>query len=157
MKARVGAPFFKRNGEAIPPPHGRTLSLESGNAAFFVACILNSSLFYWYYSLLSDCEHVNDGLVRGFPIPEDWASSDWAGMAVPLQERLDLSSTRKRIRTKQGHTIEYDELNASAAKKEMDAVDSALASVYGLSAVEFDHLISFDIKYRMGDALAVTG
>ena len=69
LKAQVGIPFFSRNGEMMQPPHGRIFSATNKNAAAFFGCLMNSSLFYWYYSLFSDCEHVNDDLVKTIPIP----------------------------------------------------------------------------------------
>jgi hypothetical protein len=68
LKAQAGIPHFARNGRVMRPPHGRVFSASSKNAAAFFGCLLNSSLFYWYYSIFSDCEHVNDDFVKTFPI-----------------------------------------------------------------------------------------
>ncbi|MGH8071301.1 MAG: hypothetical protein ACRERE_39940 [Candidatus Entotheonellia bacterium] len=110
---------------------------------------LNSSLFYWYYSLLSDCEHVNDELVKETPIPDNWCDGPWSNLALQLSESLEMNATRKIIRTKQGHTIEYDEIKALLSKNLIDRVDFALAEFYGLSEDDLDYLINYDAKYRM--------
>jgi len=88
LKAFPGSPYFKRNGEGIAPPHGRFLYLNSSEAAAFVGCLLNSSLFYWYYSAFSDCEHVNDGFLREMPIPKQWKDSSWSAFSNELATSL---------------------------------------------------------------------
>jgi hypothetical protein len=104
---------------------------------------------YWYYSLLSDCEHVNDELVKESPIPDNWYDGPWSNLALQLSESLEMNATRKIIRTKQGHTIEYDEIKALLSKNLIDRADFALAELYGLSEDHLDYLINYDAKYRM--------
>ncbi len=58
-------------------------------------------------------------------------------------------ATRRTIRTKQWHVIEYDEMKAARAKDATDDIDSALGKLYGFSADETDFIINYDIKYRM--------
>jgi len=59
-------------------------------------------------------------------------------------------ATRKTIRTKQGHTIEYDEMKAMLSKETINEIDVALGSSYGFSDDELDFIVNYDIKYRMG-------
>ena len=136
----------------MQPPHGRVFSATNENAAAFWGCLLNSSLFYWYYSLFSDCEHVNDDLVKTIPIPTHWESSNWSDLSENLRLSLASHATRKTIRTKQGHVIEYDEMKASRAKSSIDEIDLALGKLFGLSDEEADFIINYDIKYRMSGA-----
>jgi hypothetical protein len=84
LKAQDGLPFFSRNGVQMQPPHGRIFFAANAEAAAFFGCLLNSSLFYWYYSLFSDCEHVNDDLVKTLPIPTHWNSEDWKKLSEQL-------------------------------------------------------------------------
>ncbi|HNW77661.1 MAG TPA: hypothetical protein PKH28_01990, partial [Candidatus Competibacteraceae bacterium] len=145
-------PFFARNGVVMQPPHGRIFPASTENAAAFWGCLLNSSLFYWYYSLFSDCEHVNDDLVKTIPIPSHWDCQQWAELSERLSIALATYATRKTIRTKQGHVIEYDEMKASRAKASIDEIDVSLGKLFGLDDVEIDFIINYDIKYRMGGA-----
>jgi len=149
-KACVGAPYFKRNGVRISPPHGRTLSFASEEAVAFAACLLNSSLFYWFYSAFSDCEHINDALLQGFPIPAGWDKVSWTKQYRILATSLADNSVRKKISTKQGHTIEYDEMRALLSKALIDEIDLALGKFYGLDMTEVEFITSYDLKYRMG-------
>ena len=151
-KAANRRPFYKKNGVVAAPSHWRSIPTISEEAAAFVTCVLNSSLFYWYYSAFSDCEHVNDGLVRRFPIPDRWnrPEFDWKSLCSNLMDSLESNAKRKLINTRQGHTIEYDEISGAASKAWIDLIDEALAKIYGLSKRELDYILRFDIKYRAG-------
>jgi hypothetical protein len=150
LKAWEGIPYSKRNGKNISPPHGRFVYLRSSKAAEFLGCLMNSSLFYWYYSVLSDCEHVNDELVKNIPIPNNWDNKSWTKLAHQLSESLAKNATRKAIKTKQGHIIEYDEMKAFLSKDLVNQIDIALAECYEFTRNEVDFIINYDIKYRMG-------
>jgi len=151
-KAANRQPFFKKNGKESVPSHWRSIPMISKEAAAFATCVLNSSLFYWYYSAFSDCEHVNDGLVRRFPIPEGWNGlrHDWEGLCADLMNSLDANAKRKSISTKQGHVIEYDEITGASSKEWIDLIDEAMADIYGLSDEELDYIVRYDVKYRVG-------
>jgi len=150
VKACRGYPFFKRNGESMAPPHGRTVLFNSPLECSFAACVVNSTLFYWFYSGFSDCEHINDALLRAFKIPDAWKKDDWISIERNLSRSLKANARRKKINTKQGHEIEYDELDASTSKGLLDDIDKILAQRYGLTEEELDFVVNYDIKYRMG-------
>jgi len=150
VKACKGLPYFRKNGVETSPPHGRTIALCDDEAASFAACLANSSLFYWYYSVLSDCEHINDILIRNFPVPLTWRETSWLSLAQQLSTSLAKNARRKTIYTKQGHTIEYDEIRALHSKPIIDEIDRVLARHYGFTDEELDFIINYDIKYRVG-------
>ena len=149
-KACKGYPFFRRNGELMAPPHGRIISFINREACAFVTCLVNSSFFYWFYSAFSDCEHINDTLLRSFKIPDGWNVEDWIIHQSRMSMELKAHSVRKIINTSQGHRIEYDELDASKSKPILDEIDRVLARHYGFTEEELDYIINYDIKYRMG-------
>ena len=41
-------------------------------------------------------------------------------------------------------------MNATAAKEALDEIDRVLAKHYGFTDEEFDFIVNYDIKYRMG-------
>jgi hypothetical protein len=150
LKSQVGLPYFRRNGEKIPPPHGRIAYAISAEAACLASCFLNSSLFYWFYSCFSDCEHVNDALIRDIPLPPDWEKRTWQPLYDQLAADLLQNATKKSINTKQGHTIDYLEMNAALSKNFIDEIDRALADHFAFTEEELDFIINYDIKYRLG-------
>ena len=158
-KASDRRPYFKKNGAETVPSHWRRIPMISEDAAVFTTCILNSSLFYWYYSAFSDCEHINDGLVRRFPIPPEWSKSgyNWQELCSGLMSSVNANTTRKSLLTKQGHIVEYDELYGASSKELIDLIDEAIANIYGFSRAEFDYIVNYDVKYRMGETSRPTG
>ena len=152
LKASHRVPRFIKNGVSMEPPHGRKIGFQSGSAAAFAAALLNSSLFYWWYSVFSDCEHVNDTLVRSFPVPENWDTIDWIKLSNQLVDGLESDATKKTINTKQGHIIEYDEISAAKSKGLIDQIDEQLSRIYGLSQEHADFIKSYDVKYRLAGA-----
>ncbi|MBO9128007.1 DNA methyltransferase [Rhizobium sp. 16-488-2b] len=152
LKASHRVPRFIKNGVSMEPPHGRKVSFQSRNAAAFAAALLNSSLFYWWYSAFSDCEHVNDALVRSFPIPGNWETIDWVKNSDQLVDSLERDATKKTISTKQGHVIEYDEISAANSKDLIDRIDEQLARIYDLTCEQADFIKNYDVKYRLAGA-----
>lgn len=150
VKACVGLPFFRRNGERMPPPHGRTLYFRDAGSCAFAGCLVNSTLFYWFYSVFSDCEHINDALIRDFKVPLETNMSDWLALESRLADSQKHYARRKTILTKQRHRIEYDEMDAPQSKRIFDEIDTALAAYYGFTPQELDFIVNYDIKYRLG-------
>ena len=116
----------------------------------FATCLFNSSLLYWFHSAFSDCEHINDALIRTFKIPRSWDAEDWGRIKRKLSNNLEHYAQRKIIMTKEGHKIEYDQIDASKSKRLIDQIDQVLAEHYGFTDEELDFIINYDIKYRMG-------
>jgi hypothetical protein len=150
VKACLGLPRFKKNGVASEPPHGRTLGFRKREYAGLAVCILNSSLFYWLYSVLSDCEHINDDFVRRFPVPSNFDENGWWQQGDELTKAIRSSSKKKSIKTKQGYLIEYDEINAAKERHLIEAIDGLLAKGFGLTDAELEYIVNYDIKYRLG-------
>ena len=150
-KASNRQPYYRKNGTRTTPSHWRTIPMVSKEATAFSTCLLNSSLFFWFYSAYSDCEHINDGLVRKFPIPTSWnkQSHGWQGLCSDLMDSLEANARRKSISTKQGHVIEYDEISGALSKSYMDLIDENLAKIYELSEDEHDYIVRYDVKYRI--------
>jgi hypothetical protein len=150
-KVALTEPYAAKNGIREFPDHWRKFALNSAADHRFAFCLLNSSLFYWYYSVFSDCEHINDSLVKGFPIPARFEASGFGIIAKALDRDLKANATRKVINTKRGDKIEYDELSAAKSKPLIDDVDAMLAEAYGLSEAELKFIRTYDVKYRVPD------
>jgi hypothetical protein len=150
VKASKGLPFFKRNGKSIEPPHGRLIHFQDNKSCVFAFCLVNSSLFYWFYSSFSDCEHINDSLIRRFRIPDSWEDADWQSIHRRLEQSINDNSQKKTINTKEGHIIEYLESKLVYSKSIIDEIDHLLARQYRFDNYELDFIKNYDIKYRMG-------
>ena len=151
IKATVGLPYYAKNGVVGAPAHGSYLFFANENTAHAVSAIINSSLFYVYFIAYSDCFHLSQGLVSGFPITTDMlADTTLINLNRKLMDDLRDNAERKTIRTKGGDEIAYAEYYGSRSKPIIDEIDRALAQHYGFTAEELDFIINYDIKYRMG-------
>lgn len=112
----------------------------------FVLCLLNSSLFFLIWTIVSDGWHITNKelsfikLPRRIPKPKKWVS---------LQKELEtkLEETKVYVGTKQ---IDY-EYKHKYCKDIIDKIDKELKSVYGLSDAEVKYIQTFNEKYRISD------
>ena len=83
-------------------------------------------------------------------MPKDWDATDWRMLSATVDDALRKSVMAKSITTKQGHVIEYDEIDGKRARDAIIQADIALGRGFGLSQAELDYIVNYDIKYRMG-------
>lgn len=141
------------DGTQRPPSEFKTIYLASAEAARAVLASLNSSLFYWFITLLSDCRHLNKREVEAFPLATtllDPAYIKPVDAAVSLlMEDLQKQSENRVMKFK------HDQLTVQCLlpKKSWPSVqrlDDLVTGAYGLSPEEMDYIRNYDIKYRMG-------
>lgn len=126
--------------------------LKSDKSAL-VTCVLNSSIYYWFYKNVSNCRDYSDKEINSFPI------GDFTGNINDLQKELQTSyDSNKSIknRTYDSGLVYYEEYYPAKSKPIIDEIDKVLAKHYGFTEEELDFIINYDIKYRMGDELEST-
>lgn len=113
----------------------------------FILCLLNSSLYYFFWTALSDCWHITRKELEGFSVPaiEKLDLARFDALAAQLMEQLE--RTKRYIGTRQTQ-YEYKHKDCFAV---LDAVDDALAGVYGLTAEELAYVKAYDRRYRTGN------
>lgn len=127
---------------------------EEYNAKVFSA-ILNSNLFWWYYSTNYDLFNFKDYMIFSFRFnyPNENVEKELIKLSDELEENLLSNAVRYTINSKTrgaNVTINY---NKPKSKYIMDKIDTILAKHYGFTDEELDYIINYDIKYRMGDSL----
>ncbi len=151
VKATVGLPYYARNGAVAAPAHGRYLYFADDEAPRRVCAVMHSSLFFVYFTTLSDCFHLSDNLVRAFPIPKALVEDKKiAELGKRLMGALQSTAERKAIQTRDGYRIAYDEYYGWKAKAVIDQIDRLLGEHFGFDDQELDFIINYDSKYRMG-------
>ena len=117
----------------------------------FITALLNSSLFYWFYKVISNCRDFSEREIYCFPLPfvED---------SVFDKTELELKASyvkNKAIKSRvySGQKVYYEEYYPALSKPIIDEIDTFLAKAYGFTEEELDFIINDDIKYRMGDEL----
>ena len=155
VRAMDFAPYFwnERDGEQIST-QVKTLRLATRKDADAVVAALNSSLFYWWFLLLSDCRHLNLREIESFPLgPERMGMSTkqrLVQLTDDLMESFKRHSQRKETHYKAIGKVIYDEFDQKPSKAIVDRIDGVLAQHYGFTDAELEFIINYDIKYRLG-------
>lgn len=155
IRAMDFVPYFwnESDGEGIST-HVRPLHLTTELGTIVVAATLNSSLFYWWYVILSDCRSLTSREIRSFPIGVDKMETsveqNLSVVSADLMEDLKHHSQRKERYQRLTGLVVYDEFYPRHSKSIIDKIDQMLAEHYGFTDEELDFIINYDIKYRMG-------
>ncbi len=150
-KALNFRPYFK--GENAEFSTGdKTLSLQKGINPDVIVCVMNSSLFYWYYSIYSDGHNFTKTVINDFPFdyPSPSIEERLKQLGAELMADLKRNARLKTAVYQSTGKIKYDEYYASKSKPVIDEIDRVLAKHYGFTDEELDFIINYDIKYRMG-------
>lgn len=120
---------------------------------FFVG-IMNTSLFYWFYIIYSDGHNFTKSVIGDMPItyPTDGVFLKKVKETVGLlMNDLDQKSSIKNCFYKSTGQVAYQEFYPKKSKELIDKLDTLFAEKYCLTEGELDGIISYDIKFRMGD------
>jgi hypothetical protein len=161
MKATCHVPFYKKNGVVMEPSHGRFLYFHDELTAYCIMALMNSSLFYIWFSTYSDGFHLAHALVQDFPTGNELYMLNM--LPVLAQQLRDDIRLHTRMSTRNTHNgksngqaktpgleIELEEYQMSCSKLLLDKIDVVLAEYYGFTDEELDFIINYDCKYRMG-------
>ena len=105
VRAMNFAPYFwnERDGEQIST-QVKILTLPSLTDATATVAALNSSLFYWWFLILSDCRHLNMREIESFPIDlkrmSETVKSRLMRLTKNLMEDFKLHKVRKHCQYK---------------------------------------------------------
>lgn len=155
VRAMNSAPYFwnERGGEQLST-QVKTLSLPTKLDADVVTASLNSTLFYWWFVVLSDCRHLNMREIETFHIGLETMKRQDKVKLEKLSTRLmaDLKKHkfRKESEYKTTGKVVYDEFYPRHSKPIIDEIDTVLARHYGFTEEELDFILNYDIKYRLG-------
>ena len=120
-------------------------------AANPILCLLSSSLYYWFWVVLSDCYHVTRGDLDALPVPDSViADKRFDGLADSLIDDLEKHAKVRLRRRADGSEQREKNYVVAESKPLIDKIDRVLAEHYGFTEEELDFIINYDIKYRMG-------
>ncbi|MBZ7995075.1 N-6 DNA methylase [Campylobacter canadensis] len=116
---------------------------------YYLYCILNSSLFFWFWNVVSDCWHITQKDLKYFSFVDidDKENEIFCYLYDKLSKKLE--KTKKYIGSRQ---TDY-EYKHRLCKAEIDEIDNYLCRLYGLSHEEINYVIKFAERYRKGEKI----
>jgi hypothetical protein len=151
IKAYDFIPFFQRQGEEPDVSTNlRFLRLRDRQGVLRFLCLVNSSLFYYWWLTQSDEFHVLASEVRNLRVPpeEVWPGEAVLGPAVENLMRSYQKQAVRRVRRFRRRVVSYDEFRPGSSLPEIHVLDEIVANLYGLTQAERLFLRDYDMAYR---------
>ena len=147
IRAMDFEPHFKSDTKERSVHHFRDLFCNTQEESKLVGAILNSSLFYLWFTVTGNCRNLTGEDVEEIPfnIPESKLTREIGHLFDDLMQDYRGKSTLT-VR----YNCEYQTFYPGRSKDIIDAIDTKLAQHYGFTDEELDFIINYDIKYRMG-------
>ena len=144
------APRFVLNGQTGSSSRETSFDVALKHTRPLVA-LLSSNTFWWWYTLSSNLRDLNPYDVQTFPVVLA-AVEDPRFASLAYQYATDMVSNSTMLVREQKNTgrTETQSFKIQKSKALIDKIDVALAEYYGFTDEELDHIINYDIKYRMG-------
>jgi len=133
--------WMKAYRTSIIHPEYKVFSFKTPGEADYCYCLINSSLFWWYWIATSDCWHVSKKL-NGFMAPTIKDYETATRLARSLIKKLE--ETKVYVGTKQ---TEY-EYKHNACVEEIHAIDDYINGLYQLTVEESKYIKNFAYRYR---------
>lgn len=113
---------------------------------YFILCLLNSSLFWLYWTIISDCWHITTKELKHCALPKDIKDNKiYENLYKKLEEKLE--KTKKYIGSKQTN-YEYKH---KLCKNIIDEIDECIGKAYKLTDREIRYCKNFALKYRISE------
>jgi len=154
IRATDFTPKFKSK-DAKVSSHLKELAIDRDSAtAKAVLAVLNSSLFYWFFIISSNCRDLTLREIQNFNINLNSLSAEHsrklAGLADKLMMDYKKNSIEKVNNRKSGKVV-YQEFYPGKSKHIIDQIDDVLADHYGFTEQQKNFIKSFDKRFRMGE------
>jgi hypothetical protein len=156
IRAMNFMPEFSNEKGASVSPHNKQISIsEETNSLEEIIAALNSSLFYWFFILHSNCRDLTEREIKNFPFDVTNMESSLRGKLKNLCHQL-MDDYKKHSRLKEAKyqrtgKVTYREFNPKESKAILDEIDNVLAQHYRFSDEESEYIKGFDNRFRMGE------
>lgn len=117
----------------------------------FTFVLLNSTLFFFYWIVYSDCYNLTKKYFN-IHIP-DIGNVSFKGLSTLFNKELFDKMQIAEYTYKNRGEVRFAQFFPKQSKSVIDEIDTVLAKYYGFTDEELDFIINYDIKYRMGDEL----
>ena len=121
---------------------------------YAIIAALSSNLWFWYFTITSDCRHLGKRDINTFSFdPREMSPTLYHNLCQLGREYVcDLKRNAElAVRVYKGKkAVECLNFKVKESKPIIDEIDRVLAQHYGFTDEELDFIINYDIKYRMG-------
>jgi hypothetical protein len=132
----------------------KLLHIDKKINKYIIIAILSSNLWFWYFTLTSDCRHLGNRDIDSFPFDLSGTSqsilNDLMNLGKQYVKDLNCNATETVRVYKKKTSVECLSFAVKQSKPIIDKIDRVLAKHYGFTDEELDFIINYDIKYRMG-------
>jgi hypothetical protein len=144
-------PAFTVNGRQGHSSRETWFTMAEQNFVKSTIAILSSDVFWWWYTITTNCRDLNPYDLQNFPVPEK-ALYDPKLIELGKFYLNDLQKNCTMLIREQKQTgrMETQLFKIQRSKPIIDEIDRVLAKHYGFTEEELDFIINYDIKYRMG-------
>ena len=139
--------YFKSDSRSKSIHHFRDLYFQSEKTSKFVGAILNSSLFFFWFTLLGNGRNITGVDIEQFPVGSA-PLSHLHLISHTFDKLMDDYRANSFVRVR--NDCEFQEFRPSLSKPIIDTIDVLLAKDYSFSDEELDFVLNYEIKYRMG-------
>jgi Eco57I restriction-modification methylase len=116
----------------------------------YAICILNSQLSYWYWIASSDCYRFTKTDALNLSVPDTIDHQKFERLSKRLLISYEENAIIQTKTARNGKVTKEKQFFPARSKSILDEIDALLAEHYGFTEEEFDFIINYDIKYRMG-------
>lgn len=146
-------PYFAVNGVQQNSSTLRKIDIKDEVSKYPIICLFYSSLFYWFWTVYSDCYNfINMDLLR---IPIDFSElssqhNEYKKLYEEIKNSMDNNGERVIYEKVKGRT-EYLLYKPRYSKSVFDKVDNLLGDYYNFNQDEKEFLINYDIRFRIDE------
>lgn len=148
-------PEFNKNGEEARSSKYKKINLKENVKREIFIALLNSSLFYWYWIISTDCRDLNKQFILDFPIDiSRYTDKNIEKLKSLIKELMDsyiYNSEISSVKMKTIGEISYRIFHPKYSKPIIDEIDKVIADIYGLNDEELNFILNYDIKFRLGE------
>ena len=139
--------FFKSQTRTRSVHHFRDIVFKDEASAHFAGCVINSSLFFYWFIVVGNGRNITGRDIEQFPadIPA-YPSALGTLFRALMEDYKNNSIIRER------KDCMFQEFRPSMSKPIIDKIDIELGKAFDFTDEETDFIINYDIKYRMGNA-----
>ncbi|MBZ0312411.1 Eco57I restriction-modification methylase domain-containing protein [Clostridium butyricum] len=152
VKAMDFFPVFKKNGQETTSTGDRYISFKENIDIRLIVAIFNSTVFYWYYLIYSDCRNKTKTSMLDFYTDiydmNDTIKQNLINLEIELMRDYKNNSIKKICNYSTG-IVEYDEFYPKKSKDIIDKIDKELGRYFEFTSEEVDYLINYNIRFRI--------